>query len=330
MASIKSRKNRDGSVSWQARIRVRGHKAFSATFDKKSQAEHWAALQEAQIARGKAYGSSGDGYSLTLRQAIERYVEEVSTRKKSYRSERLRGELWKRWNKADYTMADLTPQDFAKWRDARAEQVTANTIRNDLGFIQALYNVARKEWNLSSLNNPVDGIKKPAQPSGRDRRLMAGEEERLIQSANLSDYRAWMPRLIILALETAMRLGELLSLEASNIDLNARVALLPDTKTGKPRRVPLSNRAAECLKDIGEGRLFPIPRSSMEKAWDVVRQMAQVKDLKFHDLRHEAASRLFEKGLNPMQVAAITGHSTMQMLKRYTHLKAEDLAKLLG
>jgi integrase len=132
-----------------------------------------------------------------------------------------------------------------------------------------------------------------------------------------------------------MRMGEMLALEWHHIDMAQRVATLPDTKTGDARRVPLSTAAINAISSLPrhfkDGRVFWVwSRSdSLENAWRRAVNTAGIKSLRFHDLRHEAVSRLFEKGLNPMEVAAISGHRTMQMLKRYTHLKAEDLARKL-
>jgi integrase len=132
-----------------------------------------------------------------------------------------------------------------------------------------------------------------------------------------------------------MRLGELLALEWRNVDLDRQIAYLPHTKNGESRSVPLSTAAVEVLRwwpRSVSGKVFPqwSRPDSFENAWRRAVERAELPDLHFHDLRHEAASRLFERGLNPMQVAAITGHKSMQMLKRYTHLRAVDLVALIG
>jgi integrase len=143
--------------------------------------------------------------------------------------------------------------------------------------------------------------------------------------------------LIILALETGMRLGELLGLEWPRVKLDTRVAHLPVTKNGEPRSVPLSSKAIETLmrvpRNLQNHRVFwTWTRSdSVENAWKRAVVNAEIIGLRFHDLRHEATSRLFERGLSLPEVASITGHKTWSMLRRYTHLKAEDLAaKLTG
>jgi integrase len=142
--------------------------------------------------------------------------------------------------------------------------------------------------------------------------------------------------IVVFAIETGMRLGELLALRWDDIDLNGKVATLHDTKNGESRRVPLSQRAGVALasipRHISDTRVFWrwSRRDSFENAWRRAAGKAGLGNLRFHDLRHEATSRFFERGLNMMEVSAITGHKTLQMLKRYTHLRAEDLAARLA
>lgn len=130
-----------------------------------------------------------------------------------------------------------------------------------------------------------------------------------------------------------MRLGEIVGLRWENVDFGSRVATLPMTKNGTRREVPLSSRAVETLRNLPraiDGRVFPITDEAVKRAWRNATARAGIDDLRFHDLRHEATSRLFERGLDTMEVAAVTGHKTLTMLRRYTHLKAADLAKKLG
>jgi integrase len=140
--------------------------------------------------------------------------------------------------------------------------------------------------------------------------------------------------IVTLAIETGMRRGELASLLWEDVNLKKQTAHLPKTKTDVPRTIPLSKAAVASLKAFGvkdEGRVFSLQGESMSQAFERACEphRANIDDVRFHDLRHEATSRLFEKGLNVMEVAAITGHKTLDMLKRYTHLRAEDLAKKL-
>ena len=130
-----------------------------------------------------------------------------------------------------------------------------------------------------------------------------------------------------------MRRGELLSLAWEDVDLDLRVAHLNMTKNGSKRDVPLSPEVINLLRSLPHGIsscVFPITFASLRGLWNRACKRTGITDLHFHDLRHEATSRFFEKGLNVMEVATITGHKDLRMLQRYTHLRAEDLATKLG
>ncbi|MEO5337337.1 MAG: site-specific integrase [Magnetospirillum sp. WYHS-4] len=163
-------------------------------------------------------------------------------------------------------------------------------------------------------------------------RLKKGEQDRLLEACRASR-STWLAPIVVLAMETGMRLGEIVGLQWENVDFGSRVAALPMTKNGTRREVPLSSRAIVTLRKLPrsiDGRVFPITDEAVKRAWRAATTRADIEDLRFHDLRHEATSRLFEKGLDTMEVAAVTGHKTLTMLRRYTHLKAADLAKKLG
>ena len=185
---------------------------------------------------------------------------------------------------------------------------------------------------MEGLINPTAQIRKPTLPEGRDRRLEDGEEDRLMDECRASR-SGWLAPIVIIALETGMRLGEIVSLKWSYVDLDSRVARLTDTKNGTRRDVPLSSIAASTLEALPrslDGRVFPLVAETVKESYRAAVRRAGIDNLRFHDLRHEATSRFFERGLDIMEVAAITGHKTLAMLKRYTHLRAADLARKLG
>ncbi|HDR9253372.1 site-specific integrase [Burkholderia vietnamiensis] len=166
----------------------------------------------------------------------------------------------------------------------------------------------------------------------RDRRLRPGEFDKIIGwCERVGDY--WLKAAVIVAVETAMRSGEIASLTWPNLDLDGQLAYLPDTKNGVPRVVPLSRAAVVALRTLPmrpDRPVFDIRKGSIARRFKKVRVACDMEDLKFHDLRHEAISRLFEKGFNMMEAAAISGHKTLQMLKRYTHLDPRSLLGRLG
>jgi integrase len=186
-----------------------------------------------------------------------------------------------------------------------------------------------------SLDNPVRRGVRPAKPEGRSRRLMEGEEKRLLEAAEKST-QPWLKAAIILSIETCMRQGELTGLTWGRVRLNDEYlhADLPRTKNDKPRRVPLSIRALAAFRSLRpEGTIEAIgsrPVIPVETGRGIIHAFRDVVDekefpnLRWHDLRHEGISRLFElTDLHENEIMAISGHLTPAMLARYTHLRAD-------
>ncbi len=265
----------------------------------------------------------------TLNDILTRYDLEVAPQHRSGTS-RFNIRILKR-TLGDTPLAKFDAQAVAKWRDERLQSVKPPTVARNLNTLSAILNHARKEW-CYAINNPIADIKRPSQGKPRSRRMEPGEEVRLLEALQTR-----YGRVVRFALATGMRRGEVLSLTWQNVDWSRRVALLPVTKTGEARRVPLSSVAMRILEEGRQepvqsitGVVFDIHHIALEKAWQKACKQADIADLHFHDLRHEAISRFFELGLNPMEVSSISGHKTLVMLKRYTHLRAEDLARRLG
>lgn len=338
---------RKRSGSWQALVKKKGFGQIARTFDTKGEAEAWAKITESEMTRG-VFVTRKEAESTTLAEALDRYALEVSSQKKSHDREKVYIRKWSTTDLAKRFLSTIQGKDIAAYRDARLKKVGPNTVRNELALLSHLFTIAVKEWGMGGLHNPVQQIRKPAPPPGRDRRLHPDEEKILL--AACPEYNAELSFLIRFALETAMRRSELAGMTWNLVDLKKRTVTLPETKNGDKRIVPLSSEAVRILSGIPrrlDGRVWKSEANYFTLAFIRVTARARafyekeceekgnkpdpsfLVDLTFHDLRHEATSRFFEKGLNPMQVAAITGHKTLQMLKRYTHLKAEDLAELL-
>jgi integrase len=231
-----------------------------------------------------------------------------------------------------YSAIRLTPDVLAEYRDTRLKTVKPQTVRKDLLCIKRMLDIASKEWGIYLPHgNPIDMITVPPQPKrGRERRLELGELDRLLNAAK--EYGGEIFAIISFAVETAMRRGEIVQLYWENIDRNKRVVTLHDTKNGESRTVPLSPEALNVLRVIPQnisGKVFSIRADSITTAFDRCCKRTGIDNLRFHDLRHEATSRFFERGFNIMEVSSITGHKDLTMLKRYTHLRAEDIAKKL-
>ncbi len=324
MASI----NKRGPYQWQVKIRRRGWSKQTKTFETYEDAARWARKIETEMDDG-IFVSRKEAENTTLDEALDRYLREKTPHKKGAAQETNRINLFKRSDLASRFLATIRSTDIAKYRDQRLEEgKSPYTVNNELILLSNLFNVAHREWGMESLDNPVAKISRPKMPKGRDRRLLPGEEELLSGSLGIT-----MKPLFQIALETAMRQGELLSLEWKDINLVRKVAYLPETKNSESRNVPLSSTAVNVLSKLPrriDGKVFGVSGAHVSKTFRETCEKLKIEDLRWHDLRHEACSRLFEKGLNPMEVASISGHKTLQMLKRYTHLKAEDLARKLG
>lgn len=324
MATIRKR-----HTGWQARVQRKGFKEKCKTFINKNDAVAWARTIESEMDRG-IYLNRTAAESTTLSELLTRYLNEITPNKKSASSERYRVNKWLKTDLAKRYISTLKTSNFAEWRDTRIKaKAASNTIRLELAVISNLFNVAKTEWGFESLSNPTESMRTPKLPAGRARRVSDKEIELLLK--NTDSYE--LPFIIKIALESGMRRSEIASLEWRNIDLAKRTALLPVTKNGEARTIPLTSSCVAVLKSIPRninGRVFNMTENAISRAFMRSRDRAGIDALHFHDLRHEAVTRFFEKGLNMMEVSAISGHKTMQMLKRYTHLKAEDLAKKLG
>ncbi|MBI4693129.1 MAG: site-specific integrase [Gammaproteobacteria bacterium] len=327
MASIRQRNGR-----WQARVRRQGFPVETKSFTSKAEAERWARSMETEMDRG-AYCNRSVAESMTLGDLLKKYTEEVSPNKRGGKEEVIRLNAMRRHRMCQLSMANLTSKAVAEYRDERQKTCGPNTIIRDLAMLSSAINHARKEWGVMVVN-PVALVRKPATPQGRDRVLDDEEETRLVAALAPQGRRnIYMRPLAIVALESAMRRGELLALRWQDVDLHRRVAFLPLTKNGRARTVPLSLRAIAILeampRSIG-GQVFPITSAAMEAAFKKATKRAGLHGLHFHDLRHTATTRLATKLDNVLELSAVTGHTDLRMLKRYYHPKAEDLARKIG
>ena len=330
MGTIRKRRNKN-TIRYQAVVRLKNHPTISKTFHRKSHANQWIKEKEIQIENGVLNYSTASSKQ-TLGNVLTRYLKEITPRKKSPEIETIKIKRLMTEPVAKIQFSNLKPEHIIEFRNNRLKKVSGGTTLKDLSLLSHAIEIGIKEWGLHLSRNPVRQIKKPKQNPPRDRRLKTGEEDCILLACNASQ-NPYFKSLVILAIETAMRRGELLSLEWENINLDSRIAYLPTTKNGESRTVPLSTRAIEILNNIPvhiSGKVFPISETALRGQWKRTIKKAGIKNLRVHDLRHEATSRFFEKGLNIMEVSTITGHKDLKMLKRYTHLKAEDLALKLG
>jgi integrase len=330
MASIEKR-----GKCWRAKIRRTGFPSQSRSFDTKALAEIWVRSVESEMDRG-IFIDRTEAEKNLVGDLIGRYIREVTPTKRSNESERLRLLAMKKRPIAMIKLAALNGTHIAAYRDDRIKEVSGSTVNKELNLLAHIVETGRKEWGIHIPENPVRMVRRPKSAPARDRRLN-GDEEKHLREAIEHARNPYLLHVVELAIETTMRQSEIVYLEWKHIQLDKRVAHLPNTKNGDARDVPLSTKAVRTLKSLGptperrRGRVFPgLTSEAIKQAFARSCERAEILDFRFHDLRHEGTSRLFEdKGLNIMEVASVTGHKTLQMLKRYTHLRAQNLAKKL-
>ncbi len=322
-----------GKFSFQVKMMVAGHQV-SRVFDFLDEARTWRDLQRAGSSLDldekrifEARANKREARTFTVIQALDRYASEVTPEKKGAAIELARIGKAKRTALAGKSLYLVTPKDALAFLDEIGG--SDNNKRKYASLLSHLYRIAVKRWGLA-VENPISGkIEMPSNGKPRDRRLTGNESQLLLKHLS-GEARS----VFEFAIETAMRRGEILSLEWRAINLRDRTATLKDTKNGEPRAVPLSSTAIRVLKEqtrgIGTGKVFGITPGRLRREWEAARAAAGIPDVRLHDMRHEGTSRLFEKGLNVMEAASVTGHKTLSMLKRYTHLNPTDIAKKLG
>lgn len=343
------------SGTWKAVIRKAGWPTTVKTFRLKKDAEDWSRRTEDEMVRG-LFIQRSPSERMTFEAAMRRYLAEVTPTKRplTQNAERPRAvPLIAFFGK--YSLAAITTELIAEYRDLRLagkdrlkdgkpQPRSANTVRLELALIGHLFTVAVKEWGLGLPFNPMLNLRRPPPGPGRNRRLSASEESRLLSEVDAysNPMLGWIVRI---AIETGMRSSEIATLKLTQVDLDRRIVRLIETKNTLPRTVPLSKIAAENFRlaldnparpDDTELIFFGEPGRdgkrrpyNFNKVWGDIKKRLGITDFKFHDLRHEAVSRLVELGLSDQEVASISGHKSMQMLRRYTHLRAEDLVAKL-
>ena len=323
MATIRKHRGK-----WQAIVRRKGQGSASKTFHIRRDAERWARDQEQRLDNG-TFGKLAP-QEVTLAELLIRYRDTITVTKKGAPQEIRRIQRLLKDPLSSLAADQITSGRLASFRDKRLQDGT-RAAAIDLILIGHCLKIAMNEWGLSLALNPADKVKRPAPPKARQRRLEAGEYIALERAASQTKNPYLWP-IVILAIETGMRRSELLGLTRDDIDLKSRTAYLPDTKNGSSRTVPLSSKAVAVIRNLDKTRahLFPISDNAIRLSWDKLKKRAKLNDFRFHDLRHEAISRFFERGLSVAEVALISGHKDPRMLMRYTHLKAEDIALKLA
>ncbi len=354
MASIKKRTRKDGTVSYRVQIRIKGQSPERATFKRLTDAKKWARNTESAMAEGRHFKTKV-AQKHTLSDMVERYIKsEVPKRK----DQKTRTREVSRW--ADeighLALADVTAAKIAEVRDKlldeptpRGEKRTPATVSRYMSAISHAFTIAVNEWGWLE-DSPMRKVKKPKEPRGRVRflsedetiggQLVEGERTRLLRACKESNNPYLYP-VVVLALSTGMRQGEIMGLSWSAVDLKQGRITLHETKNGEIRVVPIAGHALHLLKEHSKVRhldtslLFPgkVKRDKpqdLRAPWTTALKQAEITDFRFHDLRHSAASYLAMNGASLAEIAETLGHKTLQMVKRYSHLSEAHNAAVIS
>jgi integrase len=341
----------------QAIIRKKGHKPIKRTFSTKGQAKFWAQEQEGLI-YSKRYKDPRLGEAVTLEQALNKYCEYkpvVSKKKPATLSrEKYSKNNLLRLLGDDTPLSHIRNETVAEYQNQRLKEGGTNSsIRQEMSMLSKMYRIAKVDWGLP-VDNPTEGIERVSPPPGGERFLSEKEAIYIIAEGENSRNKRFFPYILLL-LHTGMRAGEVAKLRASKVDLDKRTILVTETKSGKPRKIPLTIRAADALKKLTtfpnghyflqehhleNAKFMENPGNVFQTCWRGLRRrleekhqnkdgleeykdFPQIPYFKVHDLRHTAASHLLAAGVDIRIIADILGHSTLQMVMRYTHVFEE-------
>ena len=312
MGSIRKRNGQ-----YQAQVRRAGGSPLSKTFTIKKDAQVWIRGIEARIVVGDT--SIKVPRTTTLGELLERYSEQVTPNKKGAAPELRRLKRLINDPVSATPLNAVTSHLLAVFRDRRLLD-GPRACQYDLVLIRHYWNIARKEWGIPLPPNPVSDLRVPNGIRHRERRLKDCEFEKL-QKATATCRNIYLWPVIQFAIHTAMRRSEILSLRWDDIDQIERLAKLSETKNGSSRLIPLSKPAIKILEILPQNnkQVFDTTDYAIRHAWDRLVLRAGIIDLKFHDLRHEAISRMLESGLNISAVASVCGHKDYRMLAKYDH-----------
>lgn len=353
MGTIIERRSKRGIATFQAKIRFTGLRIVSRTFPGREEAEAWLRATEPELkarsletAREQTHARLVEEFKERPRivaDLLHRNLREETVRKKGAEAEAHHTRSILKYPLARIHLENLNRRDIKEWVEQRLQDVAPSTVNRELNILNAAFKLAADEWDVAFCKSVLITVRRPRNPPGRVRRL-SREEESAMRRAGEETRNPYIVSIFDLALETAMRRGEILGLEWECVSFEHRSIQLIETKNGTPRGVPLSRRAMEVLmtlkrvaahelgriEELNSGPVFPgLTINAFKLAFTRMVKRSGVENFRFHDLRHEATSRLFEKGLSQMEVATITGHKDIRMLARYTHLQVKDLAAKL-
>ena len=324
MASIRRRNGK-----YQVQIRV-GSYSRSQSFHKLNDAKSWARKEEELAQQRRYLGSKYEPCNLA--EILVRYLRDVTPYKQSCETERIVLQALLKENWVNGPLPLLNAAAIAEYRERRLASVKPATLKRQLNIVRHACATAEREWDWLSPLSLLQRVKLPKNTEHVVRRITVTDEQALINAAKESRTKN-LSELLILAIETAMRRGELLALGWQDIDFERRELLVRRSKNGKSRTIPLTARVHTTLANLNSDwskPVFPLSANAVRLAFERVRRRAGLKDVRFHDLRHEAISRLFDLGLTTPEVALLSGHKTVSQLFRYAHADIGRVARLLS
>ncbi len=334
MASIEKRTNKKGKTTYRVKVRMRGRSA-TETFDRLTDAKIWAKQTEAAISEQRLAGTQARKY--TIAQLVDRFIENELHDKKSARDTKRQLTWWKD-QIGDYKLADVTPELLRECRDKLKLKRSAATVNRYQAALSSAFTLAVKEWSWLEYNI-MSKVKKSKEPRGRVRFLSDPERLALLKSCKESDSKHLYP-IVVLALSTGMRQGEILGLAWDMVDIKSGRITLHDTKNNESRGVPVTGIALDLLRNHAKVRrldtvlVFPGRKGDkpvdIRSAWLTALYNAKIEDFRFHDLRHTAASYLAMSGATLAEIAEILGHKTLAMVKRYSHFSTDHVSGVIS
>ena len=334
MATIETRISSNQLTTFRAKIRLKGFPTQTASFARKTDAKRWVQATEAAIREGRYFNTS-EAKRHTLADLVDRYIKEVLPTKSKNASNTKRHLLWWKKHIGNYSLADVTPSIIAEKRNEllssitiRKKLISPSTVVRYMASLSVALTIAVKEFGWLD-DSPIRKVTKPTQPQGRVRYLSDSERANLLNACSQSNSK-FIYTVVVIALSTGMRQGEIMNLRWNQVDLSVGQITLNQTKNGDSRAVPLTGFALDLLSHLAKIRhinndyLFPGLNTKkpidLRKAWRTVSKQAELEDFRFHDLRHSAASYLAMNGASLIEIAAVLGHRTLQMVKRYSHI----------
>ena len=334
MAYFEMRITAGGKIRHRALVRLKGYPSQSATFDRLTDAKRWAQDTESDI-RNNRHFPKAEAKKHTVSDLIDRYNKLVlSLKPKNFKNQKTHLTWWKS-QIGCYMLSDLKPALVTQCRDnLLSEEITPGkrrspaTVSRYMASMSHAVNLAVREWEWLK-NNPFSQIKKLKEPRGRTRFLNEEERNRLLIACKASRNKV-LHTIVVLAISTGMRRGEILNLKWKDVDLSRSQLTLLETKNDERRAVPVVGLAHQLLAKLSKVRRIDsqlvFPGRNPEKpliidtAFNSAKKNAKIEDFRFHDLRHTAASYLAMNGATLAEIAEVLGHKTLEMAKRYAHL----------